>query len=124
MTDFDKLPTPVKAGFVVTIFPTLVYIDYTSAKPTGMWMLFAALLGMMVLAALYDFFRKDKRMIKITAHEEAALAASKDFRELMTQLENVHGLAIETMATNPEEALAVLKQLNLNIYNALNPTQE
>lgn len=63
-------------------------------------------------------------MIKITAHEEAALAASKDFRELMTQLENVHGLAIETMATNPEEALAVLKQLNLNIYNALNPTQE
>ena len=60
----------------------------------------------------------------IAQHEEAALAASKDFRELMTQLENVHGLAIETMDINPEEALAVLKQLNLNLYTALNPTQE
>ena len=60
----------------------------------------------------------------IDANEEAALAASKDFRELMTQLENVHGFALEVMAINPEEALAVLKQLNLNIYNALNPTQE
>lgn len=63
-------------------------------------------------------------MITLTAHEEAALAASKDFRELMIQLENVHGFALEVMATRPEEALAVLKQLNLNIYNALNPTQE
>ena len=63
-------------------------------------------------------------MIKLTAYEEAALAASKDFRELMTQLENVHGLAIETMDINPEEALAVLKQLNLNLYIALNPSQE
>lgn len=63
-------------------------------------------------------------MIKITDYEEAALAASKDFRELMAQLENVHGLAVEVMADNPEEALAVMKQLNLNIYNALNPTQE
>ena len=60
----------------------------------------------------------------IDANEEAALAASKDFRELMTQLEKMHGFAIEAMAVNPEEALAVLKQLNLNIYNALNPTQE
>ncbi len=60
----------------------------------------------------------------IAQHEEAALAASKDFRELMTQLENVHGFAIETMDINPEEALAVMKQLNLNIYNALNPSQE
>ena len=63
-------------------------------------------------------------MIKLTAYEEAALAASKDFRELIAQLEKVHGLAVEVMADNPEEALAVLKQLNLNIYNALNPTQE
>lgn len=60
----------------------------------------------------------------IDANEEAALAASKDFRELMTQLENVHGLAIETMDINPEEALSVLKQLNRNLYTALNPSQE
>ena len=60
----------------------------------------------------------------IDANEEAALAASKDFRELMTQLENVHGFALEVMAVNPEEALAVLKQLNLNLYIALNPSQE
>lgn len=60
----------------------------------------------------------------IDANEEAALAASKDFRELMIQLENVHGLALEAMAVNPEEALAVLKQLNLNLYIALNPSQE
>ena len=60
----------------------------------------------------------------IAQHEEAALAASKDFRELMTQLENVHGFALEVMAVNPEEALAVLKQLNLNLYIALNPSQE
>ena len=63
-------------------------------------------------------------MIKLSREQEAALAASKDFRELMTQLENVHGFALEVMATNPEEALAVLKQLNLNLYTALNPTQE
>lgn len=60
----------------------------------------------------------------IDANEEAALAASKDFRELMTQLENMHGFALEVMAVNPEEALAVLKQLNLNLYIALNPSQE
>lgn len=60
----------------------------------------------------------------IDANEEAALAASKDFRELIAQLEKVHGLAIEAMAVNPEEALAVLKQLNLNLYIALNPSQE
>ena len=60
----------------------------------------------------------------IDANEEAALAASKDFRELMTQLEKVHGFALEVMAVNPEEALAVLKQLNLNLYIALNPSQE
>lgn len=60
----------------------------------------------------------------ITQHEEAALAASKDFRELVAQLENAHGLAIEAMAIDPQRALAVLKQLNLGIYNALNPTQE
>ena len=60
----------------------------------------------------------------IDANEEAALAASKDFRELMTQLEKVHGLAVETMDIDPEEALAVLKQLNLNLYTALNPSQE
>ena len=42
----------------------------------------------------------------------------------MTALENVHGLAVETMDINPEEALAVLKQLNLNLYIALNPSQE
>ena len=60
----------------------------------------------------------------IDANEEAASAASKDFRELVAQLEKVHGFALEVMAVNPEEALAVLKQLNLNIYNALNPTQE
>ena len=60
----------------------------------------------------------------IDANQEAALAASKDFRELMTQLEKVHGLAVETMAINPEEALAVLKQLNRNLYTALNPSQE
>ena len=60
----------------------------------------------------------------IAQHEEAALAASKDFRELIAQLEKVHGFAIEAMAVNPEEALAVLKQLNLNLYIALNPSQE
>ena len=60
----------------------------------------------------------------IDANEEAALAASKDFRELIAQLEKVHGLAVETMAINPEEALAVLKQLNRNLYTALNPSQE
>lgn len=60
----------------------------------------------------------------IDANEEAALAASKDFRELIAQLENVHGFALEVMAVNPEEALAVLKQLNLNLYIALNPSQE
>ena len=60
----------------------------------------------------------------IAQHEEAALAASKDFRELIAQLENVHGFALEVMAVNPEEALAVLKQLNLNLYIALNPSQE
>ena len=60
----------------------------------------------------------------IDANEEAALAASKDFRELMTQLEKVHGFALEVMAVNPEEALAVLKQLNRNLYTALNPSQE
>lgn len=63
-------------------------------------------------------------MIKLSREQEAALAASKDFRELMIQLENMHGLAMETMDTNPEEALAVLKQLNLNLYIALNPSQE
>lgn len=63
-------------------------------------------------------------MIKLSREQEAALAASKDFRELMSQLENVHGFALEAMAVNPEEALAVLKQLNLNLYIALNPSQE
>lgn len=123
MSDFDKLPTPVKAGFVLTVFPLLIYVDFTAPKPTGMWMLFVALLSMMAVSAIYTAYRS-KDVIQITQYEEAALAASKDFRELICQLENVHGLAMETMATNPEEALEVLRQLNLNIYTALNPTQE
>ena len=63
-------------------------------------------------------------MTQLTQHEEAALAASKDFRELVAQLEKVHDFALEVMTTEPEEALAVLRRLNLNLYVALNPTQE
>jgi len=60
----------------------------------------------------------------LSEHEEAVLAASRDFRDLMRQLENVHGMALDISSQNPEEAAAVIKQLNINIYNALNPTQE
>lgn len=121
-----RLPSWAQTVIVFTVFPLLIYIDLTSPKVTGMWMLFSVLIIMWLVGLALDTYRKfyPMKLIRLTEHEEAALAASKDFRELMSQLENVHGLAIETIATNPEEALAVLKQLNLNIYNALNPSQE
>lgn len=124
MNGFDKLPTPVKAGVVLTVFPLLVYVDFTSPKPTGMWMLFVAMLALMAASSIYNVFRSKDVIVELTKEQEAVLAASAEFRATMTMLENIHGLAMETASERPDEALAVLQQLNLNIHRALNPSQE